>query len=235
MKLNWLLISSLVLSSQSLFAGKAHVHGIAELAVAKDGNNMTVEFKASAHDIFGFESKPKNKKQKSIVSNQMSELDKVNELIELPKESRCTVLVGKIVNPFAGNSSKDDHKHKSKHDDDHKHKSKHDDDHKHKSKHDDDHKSKHADGHKHKSKHDDDHKHKSKHADNHKHESGHDDEHKDVMASYKITCSEKTEKMELLTSFKKKFPKIKEIKFLILTDKNQNSFKSKKPQVKLSL
>jgi len=55
----WLLAASLLLSAPLHAQAKAHTHGLAELDIVIEGRTGTLEFRAPAEDIIGFEREPR--------------------------------------------------------------------------------------------------------------------------------------------------------------------------------
>src|SRR6187431_2577567 len=70
-------------------AADAHVHGVASLQVALDGNRLNVEFSSPLDNLVGFEHAPRTDKQKAAV-REMAERLNAPELWFVPNaEAAC--------------------------------------------------------------------------------------------------------------------------------------------------
>ena len=94
------------MANQSL-AAKAHVHGIAEMAIAVDGQKVQLEFELPAMDIFGFEHKAKNKAQQQIVSTELNRIDSnAKKLAKWPAAKNCSITNQSVSSPLSVNVDK---------------------------------------------------------------------------------------------------------------------------------
>jgi hypothetical protein len=130
----------------------AHVHGIATLNVAVDGNQLLIELDSPAMNIVGFEHAPRTEEQREAVG-QAKELLADAERLFLPSPAaQCTLAQADVLldlgEPESGAGGAADGAHD--HGDEHEHEHKHDNEHEHEHEHDAHHGSDgavHADGH----------------------------------------------------------------------------------------
>lgn len=87
----------------------AHDHGSAKLDIAVDGMNVVIEFESPAHDIYGFEHKPKSEAEKKKVADVNKKLvDEAASLFSLPSNLGCKVTSASVE---AGAEHHDEHDH----------------------------------------------------------------------------------------------------------------------------
>ncbi|PSV43544.1 zinc uptake protein ZrgA [Photobacterium indicum] len=187
------LVSTVAFADDSFRQHDAHVHGVVELNIAQDGNDLLLEITAPGSDIVGFEHAPKNQEQTQALQQATSTLKKATSLFQINSDANCELTDSYVNQSLSKNgddhrnhddhdhSSHDDHDHSSHDDHDHSSHDDHDhsshDDHDHSSHDDHDHSS--HDDHDHSSHDDhdhsshDDHDHSSH--DDHDHHSNHDD------------------------------------------------------------
>lgn len=68
----------------------AHVHGVAQLAVAFDGAKGTLELRAPSESIYGFEHEAKDEKQKAAIEGALSMLESHLEMmVQFPAGLNC--------------------------------------------------------------------------------------------------------------------------------------------------
>ena len=67
----------------------AHSHGVATLGLVLEDTLLSIEFTAPAHDLLGFENKPKNDSQKSKVQLVRNQLAIFQNIILLPESAGC--------------------------------------------------------------------------------------------------------------------------------------------------
>ncbi|MFW7379774.1 MAG: ZrgA family zinc uptake protein [Oligoflexus sp.] len=80
-----------------LWAKGAHVHGQAELYLAVNTpQELIVEWKAPAADIFGFEALGQNKERRQVVEERLQSLKKPQQFLQLPAGKDCRYNVQKI-------------------------------------------------------------------------------------------------------------------------------------------
>ena len=63
---------------------EAHVHGVAHMNVAFEGNNLYIELSSPAANIVGFEHHPRTEKQKAAVKTAIESLEAGEKLFALP-------------------------------------------------------------------------------------------------------------------------------------------------------
>ncbi len=89
------LLGALALSGPAQAQGKrqlgAHVHGASKLNIAIEGQTISMELSAPAHDIVGFEHQPRTDKQKATVEQATQTLREPLKLFTLPQAAGCTV------------------------------------------------------------------------------------------------------------------------------------------------
>ena len=153
----------------------AHVHGIAELNLAIDGDELEIEFVSPADSIVGFEYAPSTDAERKAVADAIAKLRNPENLFDIPASAGCKLHEVEVERHAEGDhDDHDDHKDEHDHDDHDDHKDEHDhDDH-------DDHKDKHE--------HDDHDDHKDEH--NHD-DHGHDEAktHSEFHAHYHFDCA----------------------------------------------
>ena len=108
----------IILSSQSVFAGKAHshrehgahVHGSASLAVAFDDKVGKVEFKGAAEAVLGFEYIPKKEKDKRILSEATSAFENdIAKMLQFDPALSCRFVKEKLGQFAEDKSAKSNH------------------------------------------------------------------------------------------------------------------------------
>jgi hypothetical protein len=111
---------------------KAHVHGIAHLNIALEGNELYVEFTSPAVNIVGFEHQPKTEKEKHAVKEAIETLKAGEKLFIMPPRAGATLTEASVESEI-DYESKDSHGHDedARHHDDEKHDKEHHDEHKH--------------------------------------------------------------------------------------------------------
>lgn len=93
-----LLLCSLILPATAHEPG-AHVHGIAKLQVAVDGNILTLGFESPLDNLLGFEHMPRNDKQKAAVRAMAERLNKPETLFLPTLAARCVPVSAKLESP----------------------------------------------------------------------------------------------------------------------------------------
>ncbi|MCP4185380.1 MAG: DUF2796 domain-containing protein [Hyphomicrobiales bacterium] len=69
----------------------AHEHGVSQLKIAIDKNQMQMVLEAPGSDIVGFEHEPENSEQKASVAQALDLLKVPSKLFTLPDEAKCTL------------------------------------------------------------------------------------------------------------------------------------------------
>jgi len=219
----------------------AHEHGVAEMNVVWEKDELNIELLSPAYNITGFEHQPSNHDQEELVEKIEKQLNAANQLFGF-KGGSCTAKDVKIESPFEDHDDHKEHESHDKHDDhdDHKEHKSHDEhaDHKEHDDHDD---HKEHDSHDKHSDHDDDHKEHDKHDDHddHKDHKSHDehadhDDHKDhanessthseYSMSYSFNCENtKSQLMVETAKLFKHLPQMEKIKVQWLSATSQSS------------
>ena len=188
---------------------KAHVHGVATVTIAIEGNQIEMLIESPADGLVGFEHKASSNKEKQAV-RQAEKLLKSPELLFSFNGASCkseemTVDLSKLIDD-------ESHHHEDKHD--------HEDKHGHEDKHDHDDKHGHKDKHDHEDKHD----HDDKHGHDHEgHSEKHKSEHSDISVTYLLSCDETANLESVSVNLFKLFPRIEKIKAMWITEKRQGA------------
>ena len=184
----------------------AHEHGVGQLNIAFDGQQIAVELHAPGADIVGFEYAAETTEDRAAIDNAVATLARPLELFMMPDAAGCSV-----VKASAGLESEDDHGHDD-HDDDHDedHADGHDD-------HDEDH----ADGH---DDHGDDH-------DSHDEESSHTEFH----AEYLLNCTDPKAADSINFAYFETFPNALEVEVQVISDSGATAFEVERESPTLDL
>lgn len=103
------LASCIVLTFPLLtLAAPAHVHGVAHMDLAVDGNTLSVSLEMPLDSAVGFESFPKTDKQKATLAEATETLKKATELFTPTTAAECTVESVEVENPFPDGKAKAD-------------------------------------------------------------------------------------------------------------------------------
>jgi hypothetical protein len=87
----------------------AHVHGVAELNLAVDGQRLLIELRSPAMNLVGFEHAPKDAEQRAAVEAARSALDDPAALFSPNAEAGCAPISHSVMFEF------DDHEHGHSH------------------------------------------------------------------------------------------------------------------------
>ncbi|UAB69996.1 DUF2796 domain-containing protein [Vibrio sp. SCSIO 43132] len=100
----------------------AHVHGVVELNIAQDGNELLMEIHAPGADVVGFESAPKNAEQTKQLKEALATLNQANNVMTLSSAAHCKATFTEVRHTLGEDESHDDHDHdKHEHHDHDKH------------------------------------------------------------------------------------------------------------------
>ncbi|PSV60155.1 DUF2796 domain-containing protein, partial [Photobacterium profundum] len=134
------LVSTAAFANDSFRQHDAHVHGVVELNIAQDGNDLLLEITAPGSDIVGFEHAPQTQEQTQAIQQAMSTLKETASLFEINSDANCELTDSYVNQSLSKQSDDDDHDHNNHDDHDHSNHDDHDhsshDDHDH-SNHDD--------------------------------------------------------------------------------------------------
>ena len=162
----------------------AHEHGVANLMLSQEGNEVMVELDGAADSLLGFEHQPKTEAQEQAVIKLVKLLNTPDKLTSLAQ--KCKLVDTRLELPFAvAEHSHDDHKGHDDHDEhDHdEHNKDHDHD-EHNKDHDHD---EHNKDHDH-DEHNKDHDHDEHDHDKHNHTGHKGTTHSDIRVSYQFDC-----------------------------------------------
>ncbi len=89
------------LQSWAAWAGahEAHVHGIANLSLAQEGNKLLLELDSPLDNLLGFEHSPRTDKQKQAARDLLDLLQKPATLMKLTAAADCQLNNVKILAP----------------------------------------------------------------------------------------------------------------------------------------
>ena len=196
----------------------AHVHGIVELNIAQDGQDLLMEITAPGADIVGFEHAPASTEQQQALEAAISQLKQADALFTFTPSAKCRLTEALVTETLTthGGHDHDAHDHDSHagHDHDaHDHDSHAGHDH---DAHDHD---SHA-GHDHDA-HDHD-SHAGHDHDDHNHDS-HDHVHGEFSAQYTFRCDNIQQLTSLQVSWFKHFPSTEKISIQAITETSQQA------------
>jgi len=86
----------------------AHVHGVAKMDLAVDGNKLTLSMEMPLDNLVGFEHLPKTDKQKAALAEAMASLKNAADLFVPTVAAGCKVDTVDVGDPFPGGKAKAD-------------------------------------------------------------------------------------------------------------------------------
>ena len=182
--------SLLMLTGVTAAQQSAHVHGIAILNLAMEGDELEIEFVSPAGNIVGFEHEAVTAAERRAIRDAIEQLRKGNELFDLPLAASCSLHVAAVEHGHGEEEKREDgHGQDAEHDDgdEHGHAGEDGDTHSgHEAKHDD------GDEHGHAGEDGDTHsRHEAKHddGDEHGHAGEDGDTHSEFHARYRCECN----------------------------------------------
>ncbi|WP_026958197.1 ZrgA family zinc uptake protein [Aliagarivorans taiwanensis] len=212
-------ISAALFSAASVAAGHgAHQHGVAELLLASEGDELELQFHSPADNLVGFEHAPQNAEQRVAIERAMTLLANPATL-GLPAAAECELEKveaewGELTIAAAEHDHHDGHDHHDHDDHDHHDHDKHDDH-----------------GHHDHDKHDDhDHHDHDKH-DDHDHEHG----HADVAYHYHLHCHHPEKLNGLDLQLFDHFPSLQRLNVQVATESGQTQVELTPQQTRLAL
>ncbi|MFA7243531.1 MAG: DUF2796 domain-containing protein [Sulfuricellaceae bacterium] len=104
--LTLLLTAHCLTPSPAMAEPGAHVHGIAKLQVAVDGDTLTLDFESPLDNLLGFEHMPHSEKQIAAVRAMAERLNKPGNLFLPTPAASCTVLSTKLESPVLAPAKK---------------------------------------------------------------------------------------------------------------------------------
>ena len=78
----------------------AHVHGLAELNVALEGEQLLIQLQSPAYNIVGFEHKAGTQEEQRQLDHAMAQLRATETLFSLPSAAQCTIKNVKVHSPL---------------------------------------------------------------------------------------------------------------------------------------
>ncbi|WP_230976306.1 DUF2796 domain-containing protein [Pseudothauera nasutitermitis] len=99
----------------------AHEHGVADLRVAVEGGELSIELSTPLDNLVGFEHAPRTDAQRKAVAEAEARLRDFSALFVLPAAARCEVKDIELESPWHEAEHDHDHKHEQAHAHDHKH------------------------------------------------------------------------------------------------------------------
>ena len=110
--------SLLMLTGVTAAQQSAHVHGIATLNLAMEGDELEIEFVSPAGNIVGFEHEAVTEAERRAIRDAIEQLRKGNELFDLPLAASCSLHVAEVEHGHGEEEKREDgHGHEAKHDD----------------------------------------------------------------------------------------------------------------------
>lgn len=184
----------------------AHEHGVGQLNIAIEANQIAIELEAPGADIVGFEHAAESDGDKARIKEALATLGAPMKLFTLPEKAGCKLAKAEVELHSEGEEEHD------KHDDD-DHAEKMNDDHDH-------------DGHAEKK--DDDHDH-----DEHEHDEG--GTHSEFQATYTLACADTSAIAAIDLPYFSKFPNAKELEVQLVSEKGANKFEVERDAPRLDL
>ena len=86
----------------------AHVHGVAEMDLAADGNKLTLSMEMPLDNLVGFEHLPKTDKQKAALAEAIKSLKNAADLFVPTAAAGCKAEAVDVGDPFPGGKAKAD-------------------------------------------------------------------------------------------------------------------------------
>ena len=110
--------SLLMLTGVTAAQQSAHVHGIATLNLAMEGDELEIEFVSPAGNIVGFEHEAVTAAERRAIRDAIKQLRKGNELFDLPLAASCSLQVAEVEHGHGEEEKREDgHGHDAEHDD----------------------------------------------------------------------------------------------------------------------
>ena len=111
--------SLLMLTGVTAAQQSAHVHGIATLNLAMEGDELEIEFVSPAGNIVGFEHEAVTAAERRAILDAIEQLRKGNELFDLPLAASCSLHVAEVEHGHGEEEKREDgHGQDAQHDDD---------------------------------------------------------------------------------------------------------------------
>ncbi len=91
----------------------AHVHGVAQLLIAQEGDTLEIEFHSPAMNIVGFEHQPKTETQHQAIETAIDTLGQPDQLFRLPSAAKCRYTEAEVETSLSNHKA---HEHADEHD-----------------------------------------------------------------------------------------------------------------------
>jgi len=78
----------------------AHQHGVAELNIVLSKQELVIELRSPAYNVFGFEHNPTNEQEAQHVVERLALLKKADQLFSINPKAVCQLSTVEIENPF---------------------------------------------------------------------------------------------------------------------------------------
>ncbi|MEO0975219.1 MAG: DUF2796 domain-containing protein, partial [Pseudomonadota bacterium] len=190
-----------------------HVHGTADLVLAREGQRLTARFESPVFNLLGIEHAPQTPAQREAWQTVLTRLTSKEDPVLVPNRSaRCALVGVSLSDPFADDAEHDEHdaEHEAHdehaHDGEHEHESheEHDGEHEHES-HDE---------------HDGEHEHEHESHDDH---AGDDTDHghTDLDVEYEFNCAQGDRLQEVEVRLFREFPGLERIDAIYIDNRKQ--------------
>ena len=100
--------SLLMLTGVTAAQQSAHVHGIATLNLAMEGDELEIEFVSPAGNVVGFEHEAVTAVERRAIRDAIEQLKKGNELFDLPPAASCSLHVAEVEHVGPGHGAEHD-------------------------------------------------------------------------------------------------------------------------------
>ncbi|MEP5729624.1 MAG: DUF2796 domain-containing protein [Sulfitobacter sp.] len=215
----------LILSAGTLGAEEnrqldAHEHGVGQLDIAFDGDQIAMALHAPGADIVGFEYAAQSAEDRAKVDAAVANLAKPLDLFALPAAAGCSVVQASA--SLESEEAQDDH---AEHEEDHDHDEHAEDDHK------DEDNAAHDEEHDHDEHAEDDHKDEDHTA--HDEEHDHDEhaenaDHSEFHAEYLLKCADPAQATLITFTYFDTFPNALELEVQVISDRGATAFEVEK-------
>lgn len=98
------LLASLALAAPAVLAHPAHQHGVAEVDLVREGNELDIQIKVDGEGVVGFERVPRDAAERAKVDAARASLREGGRLFALPAAAGCRLVAGDVEVPHAGAS-----------------------------------------------------------------------------------------------------------------------------------
>ncbi len=210
-------------SAQTTREHDSHAHGIGNLNVVLEGDELAIELISPAANIVGFEHAPSTDEQKNAIHQAEETFEQVDKLFVLSEPAGCKAEHVHVESELL-QGDEDEHAHEDHdeehHDDEHAHEQNKDDEHAHED-HDDEHHNDHAD---------------EEHHDEHADEHDHDEEiHSEFHVEYEFHCDDPEKLTEIQVKLFDAFPATETLNVQLLTADQQTAISLDKDNANIEL